>query len=66
LDSGAYRPGTREGGDKSIAGNHGCLRHLIHSGAHFEIDEEKVRDEERYDGTPVRCTNTTHAQAEVP
>ena len=48
-----------------MVGNKGYRRHLIYSGTHFEIDEEKVREEERYDGTRVLCTNTTLARAEV-
>jgi transposase len=46
-------------GDKAIVGNKGYRRYLKNTGTHFEIDEDKVRDEERFDGTWVLRTNTT-------
>ena len=50
---------TLKRGDKAVVGNKGYRRYLKNTGTHFEIDEEKVREEERYDGTWVLRTNTT-------
>ena len=45
-------------GDKSLVGNKGYRRFLKGSGARFEIDEEKIAYEERFDGKWVLRTNT--------
>lgn len=45
-------------GDKSLVGNKGYRRFLKSQGAHFEIDEAKVREEARYDGLWVLRTDT--------
>lgn len=52
-------------GAKSFVGNKGFRRYLKTGGAKFEIDEDKVREEERYDGTWVLRTNTTLPTEEV-
>jgi hypothetical protein len=65
VDSGAYRPISGAGGNKSMVGNKGHRRHLINNGTHSEIDEEKVYEEERNDGTRVLCTNPMLAEAGV-
>jgi hypothetical protein len=46
-------------GDKSLVGNKGYRRYLKKaSKAHFEIDEQKIADEEIFDGKYVLLTNT--------
>jgi hypothetical protein len=53
-------------GDKSLVGNTGYRRYLKVEGAgHFAVDEAKVAEEARYDGTWVLRTNTGLATAEV-
>jgi hypothetical protein len=53
-------------GDKSLVGNKGYRRYLKVSGAsHFAIDEEKLAEDARYDGTWVLRTNTDLPVAEV-
>ena len=52
-------------GAKSLVGNKGYRRYLKSSGAHFEIDRDKILEEERYDGTWVLRTNTTLPSSEV-
>jgi hypothetical protein len=53
-------------GDKSLVGNKGYRRYLKVSGdSHFTIDEEKLAEEARYDGTWVLRTNTELATADV-
>lgn len=52
-------------GTEALVGNKGYRRYLKTAGARFEIDEEKVRAEERYDGTWVLRTNTTLPTAQV-
>jgi transposase len=53
-------------GDKSLVGNKGYRRFLkIESDEHFVIDEAKIKEEERYDGTYVLRTNTELPAAEV-
>jgi hypothetical protein len=53
-------------GDKSLVGNKGYRRFLRTGGAeHFTIDEAKIAEEARYDGTWVLRTNTDLATAEV-
>lgn len=45
-------------GDKSLVGNKGYRKYLYVEGKHFELDEEKIRSEARYDGLWVLRTNT--------
>ena len=45
-------------GDKSLVGNKGYRRYLKSAKGHFEIDEEKLKLEERFDGKWVLRTNT--------
>jgi len=53
-------------GDKSLVGNKGYRRYLQVCGdSHFAIDEDKLADEARYDGTWVLRTNTELSTAEV-
>jgi hypothetical protein len=52
-------------GDKSLVGNKGYRRFLKVEGPHFAIDEAKIEDEARYDGTWVLRTNTELPAAEV-
>src|SRR5262249_34493973 len=53
-------------GDKSLVGNKGYRRYLKIEGAgHFVVDEAKLQEEARYDGTWVLRTNTALAAAEV-
>ena len=52
-------------GDKSLVGNKGYRRYLKGSGAHFEIDDEKVRNEALFDGKYVLQTNTALPVSEV-
>lgn len=52
-------------GAKSFVGNKGYRRYLKSTGTRFEIDEDKIREEERYDGKWVLRTNTTLSTAEV-
>jgi transposase len=53
-------------GDKSLVGNKGYRRFLkIEGEGHFVIDEAKIEEEARFDGTWVLRTNTELATAEV-
>ena len=52
-------------GDKSLVGNQGYRRYLRSEGARFSIDEDKVKEEARYDGKWVLRTNTQFESAEV-
>jgi len=53
-------------GDKSLVGNKGYRRFLKSaSGGHFEVDEAKIEQEARYDGTWVLRTNTDLPAANV-
>jgi hypothetical protein len=53
-------------GDKSLVGNKGYRRYLKVEGAgHFAIDEAKLQEEARYDGTWVLRTNSKLPTAEV-
>ena len=45
-------------GDKSLIGNKGYRRFLKSAGARFEVDEDKIAIEERFDGKWVLRTNT--------
>jgi hypothetical protein len=53
------------GGDKSLVGNKGYRRFLQTSGERFTINEEKVKEEARYDGKWVLTTNTELPPREV-
>ena len=69
----ARREGTLEGlreqlrrGDKTLVGNKGYRRYLkVEGEGHFVVDEAKIAEEARYDGTWVLRTNTELATAEV-
>jgi len=53
-------------GDKSLVGNKGYRRFLKVAGdSHFEVDDAKIEEESRYDGTWVLRTNTELPAAEV-
>ena len=53
-------------GDKSLVGNKGYRRFLKVEGAgHFAIDEAKIAEEARFDGTWVLRTNTELPSADV-
>jgi transposase len=54
-----------QGGDKSLVGNKGYRRFLQTTGERFTINEEKVKQEERYDGKWVLTTNTELSTHEV-
>jgi transposase len=61
----ALREQLRQG-DKSLVGNKGYRRYLkVEGDRHFVIDEAKLAEEARYDGTWVLRTNTELASAEV-
>ena len=52
-------------GDKSLVGNKG-YRKFLRGGSHrFEVDEDKLQQEARYDGKWVLTTNTDLAPADV-
>ena len=53
-------------GDKSLVGNKGYRRFLkVEGPGHFAIDETKIAEEARYDGTWVLRTSTDFPTAEV-
>ncbi|MGD9201345.1 MAG: IS1634 family transposase [Chitinispirillia bacterium] len=52
-------------GDKSFVANKGYRRYVKTDGNHFEIDEEKVVSEKRFDGKYVLQTNTDISSKEV-
>jgi DDE family transposase len=53
-------------GDKSLVGNKGYRRFLkVEGEGHFAVDEAKLAEEARYDGTWVLRTNTELPAAEV-
>jgi hypothetical protein len=53
-------------GDKTLVGNKGYRRYLkVEGEGHFAIDEVKLADEARYDGTWVLRTNTNMPAAAV-
>lgn len=52
-------------GDKSLVGNRGYRRFLRTTGKHFTIAEDKMQQEERYDGKWVLTTNTALSAREV-
>ncbi len=57
--------GQLKKGDKALVGNNGYRKYLKGDGKHFEIDEEKIKEEARYDGKWVLLTNTPFSTAEV-
>jgi len=60
----ALREALRQG-DKSQVGNRGYRKFLRSGGARFAADEDKVKEEARYDGKWVLTTNTDLAAREV-
>ena len=54
-----------QAGDKSLVGNKGYRRFLRTTGEHFTIDQDKLEEEERYDGKWVLTTNTELAAGDV-
>jgi hypothetical protein len=68
-DRAAIVAGLREqlrAGDKSLVGNKGYRRFLkVQGPGHFAIDEDKIAEEARYDGTWVLRTSTDLPTAEV-
>ena len=46
-------------GEKSLIGNKGYRKYIKSSGNQFTIDQQKIADEERFDGKWVLRTNTT-------
>jgi transposase len=53
-------------GDKSLVGNKGYRRYLKSAGSqHFTLDEEKLIEEQKFDGTWVLRTNTSYSASEV-
>jgi hypothetical protein len=52
-------------GDKSLVGNKGYRRFLKSEGSRFEIDEDKILNEEIFDGKWVLRTNTNLPMVEV-
>ena len=61
----ALREQLRQG-DKSLVGNKGYRRYLkVEGGGHFVVDEAKLQEEARYDGTWVLRTNTELSAVDV-
>lgn len=52
-------------GDKSLVGNKGYRRYVKTHGERFQIDEEKIESEARYDGKWVLRTNTDLPAQEI-
>lgn len=52
-------------GDKSLVGNKGYRRYLTSPSDHFEIDEQKIQAEARYDGKWILETDLEIGAAEV-
>ena len=52
-------------GDKSLVGNKGYRKYLRAGGKQFTVDEDKIKEEARYDGKWVLTTNTDLAAREV-
>jgi transposase len=52
-------------GDKSLVGNKGYRKYLRAGGKQFAVDEDKIKEEARYDGKWVLTTNMDIAPAEV-
>ena len=57
--------GKLKQGEKSLVGNKGYRKYLKNKGVSFEIDEEKVKQEARYDGKWVLTTGTALSAREV-
>jgi transposase len=53
----ALRDALRKG-DKSLVGNKGYRKYLRAGGKQFAVDEDKIKEEARYDGKWVLTTNT--------
>ncbi len=52
--------------DKNLVGNKGYRKYLKSAGKeHFSVDETKIKEEERFDGTWVLRTNTEYSAEEV-
>ena len=60
----ALRQALRQG-DKSLVGNRGYRKYLRSGGQQFAVDEDKVREEARYDGKWVLTANTDLPAREV-
>jgi hypothetical protein len=52
-------------GDKSLVGNKGYRKFLRAGGKQFAVDEDKIKEEARYDGKWVLTTNTDLPTSEV-
>ena len=52
-------------GDKSLVGNKGYRKYLRAGGQQFAVDEDKIKEEARYDGKWVLTTNTDLPTHEV-
>jgi transposase len=52
-------------GDKSLVGNKGYRKYLRAGGQQFAVDEDKIKEEARYDGKWVLTTNTDLPAREV-
>ncbi len=52
-------------GDKSLVGNKGYRKYLRTGGKQFAVDEDKIKEEARYDGKWVLTTNMDLPAAEV-
>ena len=61
----SLRERLKKKGAKSLVGNQGYRKYLRGNRAPFAIDEEKIREEARYDGKWVLRTNTPLAPADV-
>lgn len=51
--------------EKTLIGNKGYRKYLKLSGPRFQIDEDKIKEESRYDGKWVLTTNTDLSSQEV-
>src|SRR5208283_5136267 len=51
--------------DKALVGNKGYRKYLKLTGTRFQIDEQKIKEESRYDGKWVLRTNTEMSSREV-
>jgi transposase len=52
-------------GDKSLVGNKGYRKYLRAGGQQFAVDEDKIKEEARYDGKWVLTTNTEMTAEDV-
>src|SRR5450432_3348242 len=62
--TGALRDALKRG-DKALVGNKGYRKFLAGGSKTFAIDEDKIKEEARYDGKWVLTTNTDLSSAEV-